>query len=73
MLWRVKLSSTAPQGFVESLAFFGLYVIYLAVVLLPSRLPSSGPQEDVELEDWGENKTSETVKPRNNIKQHGQK
>eukprot|EP00438_Fugacium_kawagutii_P002848 Skav214134 [mRNA] locus=scaffold1185:688810:691936:- [translate_table: standard] len=38
-------------GLVESLAFFGLYGIYLAVVLLPTRLNARGRlEEDVELE-----------------------
>jgi len=44
-----------PQGLPESLCFFGLYGIYLAVVLLPARLRRNdgAQQEDVELEDRG--------------------
>ena len=43
-----------PQGLLESLCFFALYGLYLALVLLPARLRRDGAQqEDVELEDPG--------------------
>ena len=45
-------TSDLVQGLLESIAFFGFYGIYLAVVLLPARLRPQSEAGDVELEAW---------------------
>ena len=47
VLFMVAVTWDGQISFLESTAFFGFYVLYLALVLLPSR--ASGPVE-VELE-----------------------